>query len=545
MFLMRRKESRLPQKALFPLFFIQVAILVGIFLSSRTSYLWFWAVISFIPALIICLFSSKRFVLVSLFVLFISQQAIIFSANPSWGIAFGSDPINDFHTASVMSESAHFSLGSLGYTQRTSYSYYPILHLFSVIFASLSGFSLIYVALYLVPILNAFLTTFSLYKLNYELFGLEGTVRNLATLLFEMSFYYSLFDSQFVREAFAFPIVLLALWILVRSAKKPSNAYSAIAVLLIGVIVLSHQVSSYVFFLLLALLTICFNVFHHNNRLNRMLLLAGVLIGAYTSFVALAFSASTLTYVFQGLEAIFVRGGSYTILKTYSASSLYLSYAYYVVLSISVAIGGLKIMRTKKKNWVSFTMLGFFTFAFVLCVLLRLSTSADPWSYTYYSALRGTIWAFIGISVLAAMGLVSITRMPFFKGKGFLVLVLIVCILAAGKISQYPTFITDSSTLPLTHPGYIAALWLRSTTTHGENMLVADYRVDNNAFESSRSMAPYAYLKEYFLDESKGVTFANFNGYVPFVAGYFDQYRNSTRIQIIYSNGNVEIGKTS
>jgi hypothetical protein len=52
-------------------------------------------------------------------------------------------------------------------------------------------------------------------------------------------------------------------------------------------------------------------------------------------------------------------------------------------------------------------------------------------------------------------------------------------------------------------------------------------------------MAPYAYLKEYFLDSEP---YDSFHGYVPFICEYYDQFQNSTEISKIYSNGKVEIG---
>jgi hypothetical protein len=85
-------------------------------------------------------------------------------------------------------------------------------------------------------------------------------------------------------------------------------------------------------------------------------------------------------------------------------------------------------------------------------------------------------------------------------------------------------------------------LWLRENVANGSSFLVAPYRVDIGAFETSRDMATYGYLKEYYLDNSKGVFYEDFKGYIPFVGGFFDQYRNSSLVQIIYSNNYADVG---
>jgi hypothetical protein len=179
--------------------------------------------------------------------------------------------------------------------------------------------------------------------------------------------------------------------------------------------------------------------------------------------------------------------------------------------------------------------------AFIVSTLLRLSTSADPWSWTYYMSLRGTIWAFIGISVVAAIGVTYILKLSNINKMKFFALLIIISVSALGKFSQYPILITEPTDTPVTYSRYIAALWLKEETVHGTNILVApESNID--AFDASRCMAPYAYLKEYFLDETKGRTYEKFDGYVPFVGGFFDQYRYLPSVQIIYTDGDTEIG---
>lgn len=114
--------------------------------------------------------------------------------------------------------------------------------------------------------------------------------------------------------------------------------------------------------------------------------------------------------------------------------------------------------------------------------------------------------------------------------------------LATGKFAQYPTFVTDSSENPVTYQRYVAALWLKAEAPHGSLLLIAPYNADINAFEASRDMAPYAYLKEYFIDETRGHVYDGFVGYIPLIGDYYNQYWNRTDFQTIYSNGKVEVG---
>ena len=266
-------------------------------------------------------------------------------------------------------------------------------------------------------------------------------------------------------------------------------------------------------------------------------------LGAYTAFVTVGFTVRQGLAEYEGFQAIFQRNALPGVLQPYNLLTQDLAYIQYAIISVLALIGGVVLLRRKRKNWVVITLISFFTVAFILCVLLRLSTPADPWSFTYYMSLRGTIWAFLGISVITTIGIVRIFKLNKVSRKSLAVLLIVICILGAGKFSQYGTLVTDSSNIPLTHQRYVAAIWLKGNTIHGSRMLVAPDRGYADAFEGARSMAPYAYLKEYFLDNRTGVTYDKFtDGYIPFIAPYYDQYRNSTEINTIYSDGNTEIG---
>ena len=525
---------------------LQLAMFIGTVVQARTPFLWIWSIVSFVPAVAVCIFYSERkYVLASIVILFVSQQAVFVFINSSWGFAYGSDQINDFQTAELISENANFQLGQLGYSSRLSYSYYPMLHIFSAVFEHVSGLQLTTIALYLVPVLNALFVAVVLYYLNRDLFGLEGRTLNIATLLFQISFYYTSFDSQFVRESFAFPLVLFSLWIAARMAstkfRKDGSRYAAMAAISFVVVVLSHQISSYLMLIVLAIMAMGLAVFHRNSRLILPLLLMGTVLGAYTLFVTAGFTVTEGKLAFEGLLAIFQREGSPTIQRLGDPLTRDLAYTQYAIIGMLLLVGGLLLLRLKRKNWMVISLLSFFVLAFALCLVLRLSTPADPWSFTYYMSLRGTIWAFLGISVLAAFGIAYVFRLKSISRKGFFALTIIVCILAAGKFAQYGAIVTGSTDLPLTYDRYVSSQWLKLYSVHGSTILVAPSN-ESDAFEGSRSIAPYAYLKEYFLDEERGRIYSKFHGYIPFIDAYFEEYRNLTGVNTIYCNGNTSIG---
>lgn len=525
---------------------IQLAILVGISLHTRTSLIWMWTISSFIPPMVICISTNeKKYVLPSLLLLFVSQHAIFVFTQPAWGYSFGSDPINDFHVAEVLSNESHFTLGQVGYASRLSYSFYPLLHLFSITLNKISGVPLAVIAVYFVPLLNASLVCLSLYFINFIIFGLKSRQRNLATLFYVTCWYYTFFQAEFVRESFAFPFVLLSLWITNKAVKHSDRRYTILVPILLAAVILSHHISSYILLATLVILTLCYQIIYRSGKFNNFLLLMVVMLFAYVLFIVTTLFFQHVFYFYDALLSI-SHPATVSLMKPYPQWRIYLAISYYLIIIFLALTGGLRLLTRLKENLGILTLIGFFTFIFLVCMLLRFSTPAHPWSWVYYMSLRGLIWGFIGFSILGALGVDHLLKLESrISWKKCFIMVLVICILAAGKFSQYPLIIGDPTISPsVTYPRYIAALWLREKTVHGSSFLVAPYQLDITAFDASRSMAPYAYLKEYFLDKAE-YSFEKFSGYIPLIGGFFDQYKNLSNVQIIYNNGNAEIGYKS
>jgi hypothetical protein len=532
----------------------QIAILFAVYFSARTSFVWIWVIVSFIPATIIAVTNvEKRYVLASLLILFVSQQAVFIFSHPTWGYDYLSDSVNDLQLASIISENGHFALGQTGYI-RQSYSYYPFLHIFSVALSKASGLSLVFIALYTIPILNALLTSIFLYSLNFELFGLQDRERNLATLLFGASYFYTYFQSQFVRETFAFPIVLLTLLSAAKVIRHSSRKYWLLLPILFITVVLSHHISSYVLLVILAIISASFNLIHNsarpNNRLGRTLLLLVATLASYVSFVVIEQFTQQIITSFDALGNIFQKAASAGAppLALYDPLRVYSAYSHYGIIGALVLVGGvgllLKIRRGQSPVTPGISLATFLVAAFLVCMALRFSSSLGSWGY--YMALRGTIWAFIGISFVMAEGIARVFKLNSLQPsvsisyKKLLAILLIVCVIAAGKFSQYPFVISAPLTeSPVTHSRYVASSWLKEVTRHGDYLLVAPETNDSKAFESAREMAAYAYLNEYSLD---WMAYSKFKGYIPFVGKFFEQFQNRSNINIIYDNGETNLG---
>ena len=533
----KSKRQRLIAKALIV---TQVTILIGIYFYIRTPLIAIWTVLSFVPAIAICYFDfEKRIVLISLLLLFVSQHAIFVFAQPIWGFSFGSDSINDLHTASVIYESDHFELGQAGYTQRVSYSYFPLLHIFSAIIGKISLLPLAFVATTVVPMIAVSTVTVLLYNLNSTLWRLKNRSRNMATLLFATLWYFTSFQSGFVRETYAFPLALLCLWVVARIIQKPSLPLSIMLISISSAVVLSHFVTSLMVVGLLSIMTFDQNLRYHNRNLNRLLLIVVTILLVYNTFVILDYSVRQATYAYRGLERLFDRS-PFSVLKRQNIWGQLAAYSYYAIMGTLTLVGMLRVLRDRKKkeNGHIILLASFFVLLFLVCVLLRFSTSADPWSWTYYMSLRGTIWAFIGISFLAAIAmrfLISTAN----DLKRFILVTLLVSVLAAGKFSQFSSLISDPTLAPyVTDSRHSAAMWLKAQTNHGLYLYVTPYQVDFGAFEASRSMAPYAYLKEYFASNNESLE--NFKGYMPFFG--FSNYTELPSVQIVYDNKETQVG---
>jgi len=136
--------------------FTQLINLFLIIIYNRTEYIWYLSIISFIQCVIMIFISDdKKYALYSIVILFLSQHSVFIFARSNLFYSVGSDTINDYATAQFIQVNKFFELGKGTYSSRVSYSFYPFLHLFTVIYNYFSLIPLSVISFYLIPVLNA------------------------------------------------------------------------------------------------------------------------------------------------------------------------------------------------------------------------------------------------------------------------------------------------------------------------------------------------------------------------------------------------------
>jgi len=542
MFSKNNISEKMKSTIFFTLVVIQIILALLIYIFDGTYLILPLTISVFIPAIIICYISTKRYhIIISIILLISSLHWIFIGTQAYWGFKFGSDSINDLHIANALLEKNFFVMGNVGYNTRYSYSYYPMIHVYTNVYNIISGIDINKIAVFIIPIIISVVASLLLYRINLDFWKFDDKVSAYATIFYGTVFYYIAFHSEYIRESFAFIFALTCIWLLGKYISKNKIEIHILILLSFILSVLSHHITPYMILAIFAVITVSMNIFYGDRKLN-ILLLQCIMIFAIYNYVFLTdYSVKEINNLVRGLSSIF-QGRGFSMETAYEEWRVYFSVAYYAIFGIVAGIGGITLLRNYKKKEYLIMAAGLFGVIFLVSFILRISTTPQAWSWTYYMALRGTIWAFIGISALAAIGI----RILVFQNSKrrylrFPVLLVIFALLAVGEFSQFSLQVSSpQENRAITYPLYSSALWLRGNTQHGKELLVAPYTVNPDAFEVSRNMAPYAYLTEYFLPE--GSTIKKYDGYVPFINQFYDVYLNSTSVQIVYSNGYSKIG---
>ena len=517
----------------------QLIILFGIYMFSRSQFTFIFSVISYIPSLFVLLFSKKRkLFLLSVSLLFFSQHSLFLSAQPLWGYASGSDSISDLNIALNLNDQSHFEFGDIGYS-RTYYSFYPVMHIFAVILSKISAISIMSIAKFVVPIINAILSSVSLYLLYGEIIA-DEKLRRLAVLTFSISWYYTLFHANFLREAYAFPISLLIIYSYIKILNKKYEYMFLTYVLFIS-LAYTHHVTTYMTIIISAVLFMGHYMYEKQTRGLYPVLFMIVILLISTAEIYPDVTINYLLNTVLSLENIF-QTGTLTILPHRSLLTVLMSYSYYGIVGLVGLLGArapnfiLKMKETKERVYLPFILL--FCILFIASVLLRISATAQ-WSY--YMSHRAIIWAFLGGSILVVYGVDFLSSFISNKNLKYILVISIFCILAIGKFSQYPLVISDNSiSQPVSFLRFQSALWLKENAIEGSLFLIS--YSGNVSNSPARHMSPYSNLRNYNLDWRN---YEDFYGYMPFVGPFYSQYVNSPNVAVIYSNGEISIGYKS
>jgi len=513
----------------------QIIVLILVYYYSRSSILWILSVISYILPFYFISKSHSPLTISSIVLLFLTQHSIILSAQPYWGYGFGSDSINDLHIASVVMEQEKLVLGQTGYG-RTYYSYFPFLHIYTVMLSKISGISVVNIAKYFIPLLNSFITPLILFALNKEI-GLDNEKNILSILIFSLSWYYALFHSNFIREVYAFPICLILLYSTIKILKR-DYIFNSIFYLMYLSLVYTHQFSTYLIILNIIVIAFGYYLTKKSTIINLNIISMFVLMLVNSIYI---YYDLTRHYIISSITALFgiTERGSLEILPGRASINVQLTLSYYLIVGILTLLGSYKLYfsdeRKKYREYLPF--LFFCLMLFGLSVLLRVSASGE---WAYYMSRRGTIWAFLGMSIIMTYGLDYVKKIDSRFVTQFISIILIVLILSLGKVSQYPLHITNSELeQDVRAMHYESAIWLNEYSEDGSWMLVQPKGISTRSRNLVLIISTYAYLRQHYL---YWMPYVRFEGYIPFVSSFYDQYLNQSDVAIIYSNGDVMIG---
>lgn len=531
--------------------FLQVIILFFIGLTVRTPLVWFWSTISFIPPLAVVFQSKGKILLLSLALLFVSQHLVYPLSQPDYGFSYGGDTINDFHVASVLYDKTHFDFGQIGYGQRSAqYSSYPMMHLFAVICANITDITLFNISRFLIPLTNAILVSYCFFMIVSQIFDACPRTAGFTTIIYGSLFYLNFKHGQFVRETFAFPFVFLSLLYFIKMQKEcilpKKMAFLTLFVIFSFTTFMSHHFSSYMLICLIILILVSeLPEKRLKSKPKRWIL---VILAVFVVF-SLVILYWRLDYVIlhwnatiKNIQNAFssLLGGEdplhVTVMSGYSPWRTFTANGYFFAVLFFSVMGWIAVLR--KENSQKKILLTFFLMLFFISLVLRVYSPVHSLSWGYSLAKRSAVWSFIGLSYLVVKGVSTLSHLSHFPLKAMIVLVVVW--LGFSSFAPYPEVVTDSLLdPPITYPRYLSCVWLKDNSIHGEQLLIPSMKYDIEYYEIARTMAPYAYLREYNLTWER---FDKFSGYIPVIPGkQIGENINLENLDTLYDNGKISI----
>jgi len=523
--------------------FTQLINLVLIAIYNRSEYIWYLSIASFIQCIIMIFISDdKKYTLLSIITLFLSQHSIFIFARSNIFYSQGSDTANDYATTLFIQFNKFFELGSATYSSRTSYSFYPFLHLFTVIYNYFSLIPLSVISFFLIPALNAIFVPTLLYQINKNLFKIDDRMNYLAIVIFGLNWYYTQFQSNYVRESFAIIFGFTVLWLTseILNRKNGTIALWITNLSIFSALILSHHITSFIIIALLFLIFITSKTARDNKGFKTFMSIITASLVLYSIAVPRDFLLKVVNQILGSLNIDLSDISGQAITKQI-AWKQYFILAYYGSIGLIAFIAYLRMLINKNRENETFLLYTLFGAVFGIAVILRLTTSPNVWGWAYFMSLRATTWAFVGLGVLAALGLDYLLKYSKkVKISSIIIIILLVSLLSVGKLSQFSNYFDDKSVaFPMNDSRFQASKWLKDNAIAGHSLLIPTIDAGVDAYEGAREMAPIAFLKEHFLT-SQNITGSR--QYIPFINSSFNIYKNDTLIQQIYSNGRTEIG---
>ena len=363
--------------------------------------------------------SNTKFPLIFILILSLTLHLIQFVRQPT-NMIWNPDTIYAQQLVNKVIETGHWDFG-YGTGQAFEYSYYPLFYIFQSILSLLPSFPPILVLKYSMAIINT-LTLLTFYTLINGLFDLEVKLKNFIVFMFGLNPMFHAFNSYAHAESYAiilYPLILLYALQQRGSGRSLKTPITAVAILLMITVSMSHHFTSYMVAISLLVPTLLlFFVYRRFFGVIQLHFLAFILPLTWLMFIAFdTFTAhselllgflSELTFIpqFVGYTAS-PAGSSLTYYP--SAFSLQIALLRNVMLILFTFIGFFFYSHLKKKRAFAYLKALLFTYAGLTFLLLF----AIDWSKVIHNvSLRTRIleFSFLPITFFSAIGIAYVFR---------------------------------------------------------------------------------------------------------------------------------------
>jgi len=232
-----------------------IVYLLGVNIGINPPVILFWIpaigmVIITMYNIIICEAKNQSGTLI-LFEIFLMTLAFhLISVVPVSTGMLGHDAHFDYYAAKEIADNGWPIPENVPILTRTQqYSEWPMLHLFAVSTAMITGADLFTVAKWLPSIYSSFAIIF-MYLLTRTIYNDKRTAL-LASFGASGILWYIFFHSKFVREGFAFVLFFGVLYVYAKAMKERKMAFGSLAILLAVSLMFAHHLTSFLLLLLL------------------------------------------------------------------------------------------------------------------------------------------------------------------------------------------------------------------------------------------------------------------------------------------------------
>lgn len=251
------------EKIFLSLFFLSISLYISNLnysLPNDYNIIIFWfSILIIFSTLMLQIFRSKsdpKIILLEIFIIYLLLH-LVYQVG-YFGLR-GSDSYFEYNFLKKILSQGHFLLE--GWIEG-----WPIIHIFSAILCTITKLDALTVAKFIPSVISS-LIVFPLYLLVFSLYK-EKNVAMLATLVYGTIPQFVYFESLFVKEAYGLLIIISLFYLIYTANIKKDSRFAFLSVILIPVLVLSHQFTSFMFLILMTIYLTLLFVFSNFSKIN-------------------------------------------------------------------------------------------------------------------------------------------------------------------------------------------------------------------------------------------------------------------------------------